>query len=113
MNPNIAVGDIWLVRLIDAQGHEQQGTRPVIVLAIHNQANLVMVTPCTGNLDAQRFPFTHKVIPSATSGLIRDSVAQVYQTRCLTDTRFIRKMGDLETDDFDKVKLLLSTYCGL
>jgi len=56
MSVNIAVGDIWLVRLNDAQGHEQQGTRPVIVLAIHSQANLVMVTQCTGNLDAQRYP---------------------------------------------------------
>ncbi|MCW4048522.1 MAG: type II toxin-antitoxin system PemK/MazF family toxin [Candidatus Bathyarchaeota archaeon] len=113
MNPNPAVGEIWLVDLDDVQGHEQHGTRPGLVLAIHSQANLVMVTPFTGNLDAQRFPYAHKVTQSATNGLTRDSVALVYQTRCLTDERFIRKIGDMETEDLEIVKLLLKTYCDL
>ena len=113
MSTNIAVGEIWLVNLNDAQGHEQQGTRPVIVLAVHNQANLVMVSPCTGNLDAQRFPYSHKIVQSSTNGLSFDSVALVYQTRSLTKARFIRKLGDLGTSDFTTVKQLLRSFCGL
>lgn len=113
LSTNIAVGEIWQVRLVDAQGHEQQGTRPVIVLAIHNQANLVMVTPCTGNLAAQRFPFSYKIVQSSTNGLSIDSVALVYQTRCLTRARFIGKLGNIGTSDFNRIKQLLRSFCGL
>lgn len=106
----ICVGDIWRVRLTDAEGHEQLGTRPVIVLAVHNQANQVMVTPFTGRLRAQRFPFTHRVGISRKNGLTQDSIALVYQTRTLTVQRFLSKLGEINADDFDAIKILLKTY---
>lgn len=110
---SINVNDVWLVRLTDAQGHEQLGTRPAIVLAVHIPANLVMVTPFTSNLDAQRFPFTHRVAPTTTNGLTQASITQIYQTRSLTVQRFIRKIGVIDDEDIEAIKLLLKTYCAL
>lgn len=106
----IRAGDIWRVRLTDAEGHEQQGTRPVIVLAVHNQANQVMVTSCTGRLRAQRFPFTHRIGISSKNDLTQDSIALVYQTRTLTVQRFLSKLGEIDDDDFEVIKILLKTY---
>jgi len=113
MAPTITVKDIWLVSLSDTEGHEQRGTRPVIVLAVHSQAHLVMVTPFTGNIDASRFPYTHQVGPTGTNGLSKDSIAQIYQTRALTYDRFIRKLGEIDESDYETVKMLLKDFCGL
>jgi mRNA-degrading endonuclease toxin of MazEF toxin-antitoxin module len=113
LSQNIRVGELWLVDLVDALGHEQDDTRPVLVLAVHSQTDLFMVTPCTGNLAAQRFPYTHKIIAYASNGLSRDSVAMVFQTRCLSKTRFKHKLGDLEKRSLDAIKILLRTFCGI
>ena len=113
MSQNIRVGELWLVDLVDVLGHEQGGTRPVLVLAVHSQTDLFMVTPCTGNMDVQRFPYTHKITASASNGLSRDSVAMVFQTRCLSKTRFKHKLGDLEKKPLDAIKILLGTFCGI
>jgi len=113
MRPSITVGEIWLVSLDDVEGHEQRGTRPALVIAIHRQANLVMATPFTGNMDALRFPYSYEVKPSSTNGLTTDSAVLIYQTRCLALTRFIKKIGDLEPTHSTNVKLLLKDYCGI
>jgi mRNA-degrading endonuclease toxin of MazEF toxin-antitoxin module len=44
LSQNIRVGELWLVDLVDVLGHEQGGTRPVLVLAIHSQTDLFMIT---------------------------------------------------------------------
>lgn len=109
----ISVQDIWLVTLDDTEGHEQDGTRPVIIMGVHTQSKLTMITPCTGTIRATRFPDTHQLSPTFTNGLTKDSVALVYQTRALTTTRFIRKMGKCSDADFEVIKILLKTYLCL
>ena len=52
-------GEIWLVELPSADGHEQAGTRPVAVLT-ETEANIAIVVPFTSNLQALRFPKSFK-----------------------------------------------------
>ena len=113
MPPRINVGDIWQVSLDDTEGHEQRGERPALVLAVHREANVVMVTPFTGNLEALRFPYSYEVKRSRNNGLSRDSAALIYQTKCLTSSRFIRKIGEMEPIDMGRVKSLLENYLSL
>ena len=110
--PRIMPGEIWKVALADAEGHEQAGDRPAIVICIHPQANVTMVVPLTKNQDCLRFPYSHQVKKSNTNGLLLDSVALVYQMRCLTasSTRFLDKMGVIEQNHFDQIKLLIKSY---
>jgi len=42
-------GDIWFVEFPSSDGHEQVGTRPVIVLA-DTEANIAIVVPLTSNV---------------------------------------------------------------
>lgn len=111
--PTVAIGEIWCVSLDDTEGHEQHGTRPALVIAIHQQTNLIMTIPFTGSINALRFPYSHKITPSNTNGLTQDSAALVFQTRCLSLNRFQYKMGDLEQTHFDTLKRLLEHYCDL
>jgi mRNA interferase MazF len=46
-------GDIWLVDLSDAKGHEQRGTRPAIVVGSAN--GLVLVVLLTSSMSSARF----------------------------------------------------------
>jgi mRNA interferase MazF len=104
--------EIWRVNLPDAEGHEQRGDRPAIVISMHAQANVTMVVPLTKNQDCLRFPYSHQVKKSIANGLLLDSVALVYQMRCLTvsSTRFLGKIGDIEQNHFDQIKLLIKSY---
>lgn len=104
--------EIWLVSLNDTEGHEQVGTRPAIVFAVHRRANVCMVVPMTGNQDVTRFPYTHAVNCTTINGLTCNSVAQIYQMRCLTSSRFIRRLGIIEQNDFDAIKTLIINYLG-
>ena len=50
-------GEIWIVKLPEiADGHEQQGTRPYLILA--TAINVIVVIPLTTNTKALRFPHT-------------------------------------------------------
>ncbi|AGB03725.1 type II toxin-antitoxin system PemK/MazF family toxin [Methanoregula formicica] len=44
-------GDIWLVDLTDAKGHEQRGMRPAIIIGSAN--GLVVVVPLTSSTGSQ------------------------------------------------------------
>lgn len=60
-------GDIWLVDLSDAKGHEQRGVRPAIVVGSAN--GLVLVVPLTSSLGSARFSHTHMISPDPHNGL--------------------------------------------
>lgn len=110
--PRMQPGEIWRVNLPDAEGHEQTGERPAIVMAMHPQANVTMVVPLTKNQDCLRFPYSYQVKMSNTNGLSMNSVALIYQMRCLTasSTRFLDRFGVIEQCHFDQIKLLIKSY---
>lgn len=102
------IGEIWEVNLADATGHEQAGTRPAIIVAIHNAAGLCTVVPLTLTMRyLTMFPHTFFVPRSSQNGLRSDSVALIFQVRSLANDRFQRKWGDLESSLFATVKIML------
>ena len=105
--------EIWQVSLNDTEGHEQRGERPAIVLAIHYNANVCMVIPLTSNQGTIRFPFSYGIARSATNGLPQDSVVLIYQMRCLTSSRLMRRIGVVEPIHIRAIITLLKNYLGL
>ena len=88
-------GEIWLVELPSADGHEQIGTRPCIILA-ETEANIAIVIPFTSNIQALRFPHTLEVRPSKTNALSSISIALLFQVRAIDKRRLMKKIGSLE-----------------
>jgi mRNA interferase MazF len=70
-------GDIWLVDLSDAKGHEQRGVRPAIVIGSAN--GLSLVVPLTGSMGSARFSHTCIISPGPHNGLDAESIALVFQ----------------------------------
>lgn len=104
-------GDIWLVDLYDGKGHEQEGTRPCIVMGEAN--GLSIVVPLTSNLRTQRFAYTYTLFPSGQNCLKKESVALIFQIVSLDSNRFVHRIGNLTKPEMDAVKALLSDLMNL
>ncbi len=61
-------GEIWIVEFPALNGHEQAGTRPVIIMA-DTEANISIIIPFTSNIQALRLPHTIEVEASKENGL--------------------------------------------
>ena len=84
-------GDIWLVDLSDAKGHEQRGVRQAIVVGGAN--GLILVVPLTRSMSSARFSHTHIISPDSHNGLDAESVALVFQIVALDRERFQHRIG--------------------
>lgn len=98
-------GEIWLVDLEDAKGHEQRGTRPAVILGL--STGLGIVVPLTGNMNSARFPHTHLISPTSRNGLDTDSVALVFQIVAVDSVRFRHRIGIIDDPDLEAIKALL------
>jgi len=88
-------GEIWLVEIPKSNGHEQEGSRPSLVLA-ETEANIVIIIPFTSNIQALRFPHTIEIKPSKRNGLSSLSIALIFQIRAIDKRRLGKKIGNLE-----------------
>ena len=84
-------GDIWLVDLSDAKGHEQRGDRPAIIVGSAN--GIILVVPCTTTISSARFSHTFPIIPTPHNGLDDESIALVFQIVALDRKRFQHHIG--------------------
>jgi mRNA interferase MazF len=91
-------GDVYLARLDPAEGSEQAGERPVVVVsrdAINVSSPVVVIVPTT-NLSHKRHIYPSQVVlKTGDGGLTKDSVALGEQVRAINTTRFIKQMGQL------------------
>ena len=99
-------GEIWQVRLPFADGHEQSGERPVIIIqndVFTQSLPMIVVIPLTSAISAKRFPATLPIQPNGQNGLRVTSIALVFQVRSLDKRRFLRRIGCLDQNDMDQI----------
>ena len=99
-------GEIWLVEFPKMNGHEQTGTRPVLILA-DTEANISIVVPFTTNVQALRFPHTITIKPSTHNGLKSESVALVFHVRAIDKKRLKNKIGMIEDSIMKSIDMSL------
>ncbi len=104
--------EIYLAEIPKANGHEQSGFRPVILIS-KPISNISIILPLTSNLLALKFPFTIKVEPSILNGLTFISVILVFQIRAIDSKRLKKKIGVLENNYVESIKKLLNNMLGL
>ncbi|ODS35301.1 hypothetical protein BEH94_08780 [Candidatus Altiarchaeales archaeon WOR_SM1_SCG] len=95
-------GEIRLVEIPTAGGHEQSGARPAIVLS-ELEAGIVIIIPFTSNAQALRFPHTIDVNPSVENGLKSRSIALVFQMRAIDKRRIKNRVGTIESKTMEKI----------
>ncbi|MDD4148303.1 MAG: type II toxin-antitoxin system PemK/MazF family toxin [Candidatus Cloacimonetes bacterium] len=104
-------GEIWLVDLSDAKGHEQRGERPAIIVGGAN--GLVIAVPLTSNPTTARFSHTLPISPDAHNGLDVESVALVFQLTSLDRERFVHRIGTLDGQQRVAIMALIRDLMGM
>lgn len=107
----ITQGDVLLVTLPshDPKGHEQEGYRPVIVVAVPQgelRYPVLIVVPLTtkGGLWLKENPKLYQQIPKGAGGLPRESIALIDQIRSIDVQRIKVYLGSLDKEIFQSVQ---------
>lgn len=112
---SLARGAVVLVDLEPTKGHEQQGTRPCVVVSDQgvnsNQGfPLIAVVPVTGTpAQGALYP---DLAPGA-SGLTKPSTALVDQVRSINKQRIRRRYGQVSAAELEAIDRGLCLYLGL
>jgi mRNA interferase MazF len=114
--------DVILVHLPrrDPKGHEQEGTRPVIVVGIPDALGktrfpALVVVPLTTQTGKwlTTSPRLYPVLEKGQGGLPLRSVALLDQVASLDATRVLRKIGRLSTKEFAPIRTGLKAILKL
>lgn len=112
MNQN----EIWLINLNPTIGAEINKTRPAIIVSANSFGRLPLkvIVPITDWKD--RFvtsPWMVMITPSQKNGLTKTSSADCFQIRSLSESRFIKKIGEVDEIVSAKIKSGLSKVLSI
>jgi len=99
-------GEVWLVDFAPKVGQEINKVRPAVIVNHDSMGalQLKVVVPIT---DAARSIRDWHVLlqPSKGNGLMKESVADCFQVKSISQERFVKHLGSLSTNEMDEVKL--------
>jgi len=108
-------GEIWLVNFEPSLGAEIRKVRPAVVLSLDRLARLPLrvIVPLTEwKLQyAQYSWFVHIPMTSA-NGLSKDSGADAFQVKSVSETRFTRLLGSASTNELDAIATAVAFVVG-
>lgn len=109
-----AHGEIWLVELDPVRGHEQGGTRPVLVLSVDAfntlPLGIVLAVPLT--TVSKGFPF-HVALAPPEGGVTAPSWIRCEDLRGLSTERFRSRWGRVRPETLQACAIVLRQLLGL
>jgi mRNA interferase MazF len=105
--PKPVRGDVFSARLDPAEGSEQAGTRPVVVISrdsINANSPVVVIVPITDAVNVKRVYPSHAQLPKGSGGLKMDSVAKAEQIWAIQVSRFVSYYGRLDRDVVGRIE---------
>lgn len=112
--PSVHAGEVWQVTFDPIVGHEQGGTRPVLVVSSDRfndlPHSLCVVAPITSRV--RDIP-THVLIQPPEAGLSRPSVVMCDQLRTISLDRLEYRRGAVEASTMETVRAVIARVFGL
>jgi mRNA interferase MazF len=106
-----SAGEIWLARLDPVEGHEQAGTRPVLLVsgARYNrlQPRLRVILPLTTR--DRELPFHVRIDPHV-AGLRAPSFVLCEQPRTIATSRLMTQWGQVPDDIMTSVRVWIADF---
>ena len=104
-------GEVWLIDLDPTIGAEIEKTRPAVIVNddLLGKLPLKVVVPITDWKN--RFglaPWMVKIQATKENGLVKDSAADCFQIRSISEKRFVSQIGHLSEPLMDEIKAALS-----
>jgi len=104
-------GEIWLINLDPTIGAEIKKIRPAIVVNDNSLGKLPLkiIVPLTDWKETFAIaPWMVHIIPNAVNRLSKESAADCFQVRSISDERFVKKIGHVSIINLEEVKESLS-----
>lgn len=108
-------GEIWLIDFDPAVGAELRKVRPAVVVSLDTIGRLPlrMVAPITDwKPHYANFPWFVQLSPTAANGLVKESRADAFQTKSVSDLRFVRRLGAVSSRGLDAVASAIALCVG-
>ena len=108
-------GDVYYARLDPAEGSEQAGTRPVVIVShdtINEYSSVILTVPCT-TYRGQRVFRTQVLLRARDGGLEVDSVAMAEQARAIDKLRLTNLRGTVSAGALRQLERALLIAFGL
>jgi len=109
-------GEIWLINLDPTIGAEIKKTRPTIIVSDNSLGKLPLkvIVPITDWKEKYNLaPWMVKIEPNSKNGLLKDSSADCFQVRSVSQERFIRKLGLISDLILEEIKSGLSKVLSI
>ncbi|MCD4746441.1 MAG: type II toxin-antitoxin system PemK/MazF family toxin [Bacteroidales bacterium] len=100
-------GEIWLINLDPTVGAEIKKTRPAIIVNnnLMGRLPLKIIVPITDWKDQYGIaPWMVKINPNEQNKLCKISSADCFQVRSLSQQRFVKKIGKIESIVLNDIK---------
>lgn len=109
-------GEIWLINLDPSVGAEIKKTRPGIIVSDNSLGKLplkviVPITDWKNRYDIA--PWMIKVEPNLKNGLTKNSSADCFQIRSVSQERFVKKLGAISEIIMDEIKIGLTKVLSI
>jgi len=108
-------GEIWTVQFDPSVGAEMRKIRPAVVANLDSIGRLTLriVVPLT---DWQptfgQLPWFVSIPASSATGLVKDSGADAFQVKSLSEHRFVRRIGNVTADQMDEIASAIALCVG-
>lgn len=108
--------EVWLINLDPTIGAEIKKTRPAIIVNDNalGKLPLKIIVPITDWKDRYKIaPWMIRIEPNNKSGITKESSADCFQVRSLSQDRFIKRLGKLPDTIMDEIRIGLSKVLSI
>jgi mRNA interferase MazF len=109
-------GEIWFISLDPTVGAEIRKTRPAVVVNDNSLGKLPLkiIVPITDWKEHyNKAPWMVRVSPDSQNKLTKESVADCFQIRSISEERFVSKIGRISSKTFERIKESLSKVLSI
>jgi mRNA interferase MazF len=109
-------GEVWLINFDPSAGAEIQKVRPAVVLSVDTIGRLPLriVVPVTDwKAQYANYPWFVELPATPANGLAKDSGADAFQTKSLSLSRFVQRLGEVESARIDEIAEAIALCVGL
>ena len=109
-------GEVWLLNLDPTIGAEIRKTRPGIIVNDNAIGTLPLkiIVPLTDWKNHYEIaPWMVKIEENERNGLLKDSAADTFQVRSISEVRFIRKIGAVSDIELDRISKALTVVLAI
>ncbi len=116
MTTNPVRGEVWRIRFDPAEGDEIKKVRTAVVVSENavGRLRLKIVVPITEwKLRYASFPWFVFLAPTSTNGLTKNSGADAFQVKSVSESRFLDCLGELTASELDDIANAIAICVGI